>query len=325
MNLPALGIDIAKATYQVTLLIGDKAQRGEFENRSKDFPRLARWLEKRGVSQVHACLEATGRYGDDLARYLHDAGHLVSVVNPLRIKAFARSRLTRNKTDPLDADLIARFCQSQTPSLWTPPAPELLELREIQHHYDTLQDARTQTLNRLGAGLHSVVVKAQLEAQLHLLDQQLADLKQQMDNHLDQYPDLKAQRDLLETIPGIGRLTATKLVAEDLRRFEDARAVAAYAGLTPRNGVSGTSVHYRPRMSKVGSPALRRTLYMPAVSAQRHNEVIRQFTERLAARGKCPMTVLGAAMHKLLVLAYGVLKSGVPFDPDYARKYQWAS
>lgn len=325
MSLPALGIDIAKDTYQVTLLVDDQTYRGEFHNRPKEFPRLSRWLTKHGAPRVHACLEATGRYGDDLAAYLHEQAHHVSVVNPMRIKAFARSRLMRNKTDALDADLIANFCQSQTPSLWTPPAPELRELQELLHHYTTLQDARTQTLNRLAAGVKSPTVVAQLQAQLDLLDQQVADLKGQLDDHFDRHPDLKDQRDLFDSIPSIGPLTAAQLVAEDLGRFDTARAAAAFAGLTPMNGTSGSSVRYKSKLSKIGSPDLRRALYMPAVVALRCNPLIQALATRLAQRGKTKMTILAAVMHKLVVIAFGMVKSGKPFDANFAHQAQLAA
>lgn len=325
MDLPILGIDIAKATYQVTLLVAGRAYRAEFANRPKDFRRLQAWLSKRQADRVHACLEATGRYGDDLASYLYAQGHVVSVVNPMRIKAFGQSRLARNKTDALDADLIAEFCRSQQPASWTPPSPEMLEIRELMHHYDTLQETRIQTLNRLSAGLKSAVVLAQLQAQLDLLDQQLADLQRQVDDHFDAHPDLKRQRDLLDSIPSIGSLTAAKLVAADLGRFDNARAAAAYAGLTPRQGVSGSSVRHKAKLSKLGSPNLRHALYMPAVNALRFNPVLRNFAQRLAGRGKDNMAILAAVMHKLVCIAFGIVKSGQPFDPEYARHPQFAS
>ncbi len=319
MSLAYLGLDIAKATYQATLLSQGKRFRREFNNQPAEFGRLSHWLHKHGAVQVHACLEATGRYGEDLALYLHTQGHQVSVVNPLRIKAYAQSQLTRNKTDRLDADLIAQFCQTQTPDLWTPPAPEVLELRELVHHYDSLQALKVQVQNRRQSGVKSAVVQAQLDSQLRLLEQQLTDLRQQINDHLDQHPDLRRQADLLESIPGIGALTAAKLVAEDPLRFASARAFAAYAGATPRQGLSGTSVHRPARLSKLGDADLRRAVYFPAVVACRYNPLVHALSDRLAERGKCAMTIIGAAMHKVLRLAYGVLKSGQPFDPNFAQ------
>ena len=325
MSLSILGIDIAKATYQVTLLHAGKRYRGEFANRVKEFGRLANWLKQHGVSQAHVCMEATGRYGDELAHYLHTAGHVVSVVNPMRIKSYARSRLTRNKTDKLDADLIADFCQTCQPPAWTPTPPEMRELQELLCQYDALQDTITQTKNRLHSGFKSSTVLKQLQAQLDLLLEQLDTLKQVIRDHIDHSSDLKRQRDLLDSIPAIGEITAARLVSYDLLRFQNSRAVSAYAGVTPMQGRSGTSVHRQSRLSKIGDADLRRALYLPAVVAMRWNPVVRELADRLEKRGKCKMSIIGAGMHKLLCLAYGVLKSSLPFDPNYSRKAQVAS
>ncbi len=286
---------------------------------------MTAWLKKHGARQVHACLEATGRYSDELACYLQETGQTVSVVNPYQIKAYAKSQLTRNKTDRLDASVIADFCRTQHPAPWTPPAPEIRELQELVHQYDSLQLQRQQVKNRLAAGFKSPVVRAQLQAQLALLEEQLRTLQQNMHDHIQRYPHLKHQQALLESIPGIGAVTAAKLQALDLLRFNDARAVSAFGGVSPMIQISGTSVHRRTRLSKMGDPHVRHALYMPALSAKRFNPIVRDFCERLVARGKHPMAILGAAMHKLLVLAYGVLKSDTPFDPNYRPVAQFAT
>lgn len=325
MTLSILGIDIAKATYQVTLLHDGKSHRGEFANRAKEFGRLANWLKKHGASHVHACMEATGRYGDELAHYLHDAGHIVSVVNPQRIKSYARSRLIRNKTDPLDADVIADFCQACQPPAWVPTPPEMRELQEFFCQYDALQDAITQTKNRLQSGFQSPLVLKQLHAQLDFLTQQLEMLKQLIRDRIDRSPGLKQQRELLESIPAIGEITASRLVAYDLLRFQNSRAVSAFAGVSPMRGLSGTSVRRKTKLSKIGDADLRRALYLPAVAALRWNPVIQNLAKRLETRGHCKMSIIGAGMHKMLCLAYGVLKSGVPFDPTYSLVAQVAA
>ena len=137
-------------------------------------------------------------------------------------------------------------------------------------------------------------------------------------SHIDSHPGLKGQRDLLLSIPGIGETTAAKLLAEimDVKLYESARQLAAFAGLAPRPHESGSSVRRKARLSKSGAPRLRKALYFPAVVAMRHNPYVRAMSERLKERGKCPMQVIGAAMRKLIHIAYGVLKSGRPFDPE---------
>jgi transposase len=323
MSETILGIDIAKDSFQVTLLHGAKSYRAEFANESAGFAKLGRWLHKHGAGQVHACLEATGRYGDELAQYLHEAQHTVSVVNPARIKAYAQSRLSRNKTDALDADVIAHFCLTQQPDAWAPPAPEIRELQALLRQLEALEKMRQQERNRLVSGLTEPTVRQLIEAHVQFIDQQLAQLKRLIDEHLERHPDLKQQRELLTSIQGIGQQTAAHLIAKDLRRFASARAVVADAGLNPQQDRSGKS--RRPaRLSKVGDASLRKALYFPAIVAKNHNPLVKAFCARLAQRGKCNMSLIGAAMRKLLCLAYGVLKSGKPFDPDYAAHGQTA-
>lgn len=318
MDKAVLGIDIAKETFVVVLLVGaTRSPAAEFANDAEGYERLGRWLHKRKVKQVHACMEATGRYADELAGWLHEQGQVVSVINPARLKAYAQSRLSRTKTDGVDAGLLADFCLTQQPEAWTPPDPAWRELQAMVRQLDALHATRQQELNRLAAHPPSAVVRQTIEAHVAFLDEQIKALKAQMRTHIDQHPDLKTQHDLLTSIPGIGDTTADLILAEipDLRAFDEAGQVVAYAGLNPRHRQSGKSVRGHSPLSKCGNARLRKGLYMPALVAKRFNPCIRAFCQRLAAHGKPPMVVLGAAMRKLLVLAYGVVKSGQPFDP----------
>jgi transposase len=267
-------------------------------------------------------LEATGSYGDDLAQFLYDTGVTVSVVNPARIKAYADSRLSRNKTDAGDAALIADFCRSQQPDGWTPPPPEQRELQALVRHWQNLTQMKQQEVNRRQAGIPSQTVLQTLDAHIAFLDQQLTELQRQIHDHIDRYPHLRQQRDLLTSIPGIGDITAFKLLAEirDIHAFTSAPQLAAFAGLTPRQHTSGSSVRGKTRLSKRGNPHLRTALYFPAIVAQRHNPILRAFAQRLLAAGKSKLAVIAAVMRKLLHLVYGILTSGQPFDPDFLTK-----
>ena len=315
-----LGIDIAKAKFAVALLTADgNVRHKSCANSPTGFADLAAWLTRQRVMRVHACLEATGTYGEALATWLHDAGHTVSIVNPTIIHAYARTQLARSKTDRLDAELIARFTATQTPSPWTPPAPEIRQLQALVRRLDALQGMRTQELNRLEAGVAVADVRASIAAVLANLEAQIAHVKQLIRDHLDRHPGLRAQRDLLTTIPGIGETTAAVLIAELFdKAYTSARQAAAFAGLVPRIIESGTLRH-RSRLSKVGPGRLRKALYLPAVTALRWNPTIRDVRVRLRAAGKPPMVIIGAAMRKLIHLAYGVLKSGKAYEPTYAH------
>lgn len=319
----AVGIDVAKAKLDVVLVnAAGEEHSGVFANSASGFQQLQQWLSKRVTGDVHACLEATGQYSEAVAECLYQAGYTVSVVNPARIKAFAASRLSRQKTDQTDARLIALFCHTQHPEAWTPPPAEQRALQAMVRHLHDVKAMRQQEANRLTSGISVEPVVHALQQHITFLDAQIADLERQIRDHLDQHPHLKQQRDLLDTIPGLGDASIATLLAEipDILAFDTAAQLAAYAGVTPRHHRSGSSVRGRTRISKCGNAALRAALYFPAMVALRHNPVVRAFGERLRATGLAPKAVIVAAIRKLLHLVYGVLKSGRPFDPALASQ-----
>jgi transposase len=301
----------------VELSVNEKLRHRKFANRKEGFVELRVWLAKHKTTQVHACLEATGPYGEDLALYVHQQGHTVSIVNPAQIKAFGQSELLRNKDDRPDAGLIRRFCEKQRPAAWTPPPAHLRELQALTRHLENLIETRQQQLNRLEGAKTKGVIKS-LRKLVTYLDSEIARTEKQIQDHVDNHPELKQQCQLLESIPGIGKRTAAKLLAEieDIARYKSARQVAAYAGLTPRNYRSGT-IRGKTRLSKTGNARVRKALFLPAMTAKRYNPIVRSFCLRLASHGKNKMQVIGAAMRKLIHIAFGVLKSGKQFDPNY--------
>ena len=157
MSVTILGIDIAKKKFDVALLLEGKTKHKACKNSVEGFETLMMWLDKQGVQKIHACMEATGNYGEDLAIFLHEAGHKVSIVNPARIKGFAQSELIRTKTNKIDASLIARFCLAMKPEAWIPPGPEIRSLRALVRRADSLIDMRSQEKNRIGTAHESVI------------------------------------------------------------------------------------------------------------------------------------------------------------------------
>jgi transposase len=322
MELFHLGIDISKAKFDVALLRPDgKLRHRVFPNNAAGFQQLSEWLVRQKATPIHACMEATGTYGEALAAHLHSAGHTVSVVNPAVIKAFAQSGLSRTKTDKADASLIARYCQLHQPPAWSPPPPEISELQALLRRLEALIDMRQQEVNRLAAGVTAESVRKSVTDHIAYLDEQIRQAHSLITDHIDQNPSLKQQRDLLSSIPGIGELTAAKLLAEiiDIKHYQSARQVAAFAGLVPRHNQSGSSIKGRSKLCKVGAARLRKAMYFPAIVATQHNPTIKAMSQRLRERGKSPMQVIGAAMRRLIHIAYGVLKSGKPFDPGYGK------
>ncbi len=322
MILPALGLDVAKLKFNACLLReGGKPRHKVFPNTADGFAQLAEWLTRQGAPRTHACMEATGAYGEALALHLHAGGHTVSVVNPAAVKAFAQSRLSRTKTDKVGAELIARFRLAQRRAAWSPPAPEVRELQALARRLESLIEMRVAEKNRLSPGITVEAVRQSVAEHVAYLDEQIKRTEELIREHIDRHPTLRRQSELLDSIPGIGGATAAVLLAEitDVKQYRSARQVAAYAGLVPREWRSGSSVRGRVRLSKIGNARLRRALYFPAITALRCSPFFQRWAEGLRERGKCEMAVIGAAMRKLIHLAYGVLKTGKPFDPEWAK------
>ena len=320
MTQSIIGIDVSKLTLDIALLHNAQVKYLKVDNNLKGFKTLAQWLKRNGCQKVHACMEATGQYGFAAADFLFMCGHQVSVVNPVRIKAYGASRLKRNKTDKADALLIAQFCQSEKPGLWSPPEPVFKTLKALVHELDALMAIKQQERNRQEFSADEPLVDAILHEHVDFLDEKIRLLRKDIHELIRQDAQLKHQYDLLVSIPGIGESCASHLLAEirNFHEFTNARQLTAYAGLNPRQFHSGISIHRKSRLSKTGNATLRHSLYMPAIVAKKHNPIIYEFSQRLSDRGLCNMAVVGAVMRKLLVLAYGVIKSDLPFDPNFA-------
>lgn len=313
-----LGIDIAKRSFDVTLLRDGGARRhAQFANTASGFAALQDWLSNQHIQHLHACMEATNVYWEALAAFLADAGHRVSVVNPARIKGFAQSQMNRTKTDKQDSRIIALFCQQCCPDAWTAPSAAQRHLRALVRHRDDLLQTRTQLRNRL-ADSSDEAVRTSLEAVLTSVEAQLKEVQTHLEQQQKSEPELAEQSKLLTAIVGIGAVTAYKILAEvgDIGSYRSAKGLAADAGLTPAQYESGTSVRRRTRLSKLGKAGVRAALYWPAITAMRCSDVFKAFAARLAARGKPKGVIIGAVMRKLLHVIYGVLKHKAPFDPS---------
>jgi transposase len=308
-----LGIDVAKHKFDVTLLLPNGTRRRKAcPNSAAGFADLAKWLTRHGATRVHAALEATSTYGEALATALYDAGHAVSILNPAVIHHYAKSHLTRAKTDRVDADLIAEYTAKEQPPLWTPLAREVRELQALVRRLDALLGMQTDERNR--AETATPPVEASIAAVLARLEEQIRVVRAQIRRHMDQHPTLRNQRELLTSIPGIGDTTAALLLAELFTKpFVSARQAAAFAGVVPRPRDSGT-VQGRRVMCKLGSARVRKGLYFPAITAVRCNPSLQSLATRLRRAGKPPLVIIGAAMRKLVHIAFGVLKSGRAYD-----------
>ena len=310
-----LGIDVSKRKLDCALLLGGKTRNKAIENSPAGMNVLKAWLARHGGAGAHVCMEATNTYWELCAETLADAGHPVSVVNPALVKAHAQSCGLRTKTDAVDARTLADFCREKQPPVWMPPSPSERALRALVLRHQALVEMQTQEKNRIETAGEA----AQESVQIHLqwLSAELKRIEKAIRQHIDDDPGMRGRRDLLDSIPGLGVRTIALLLAYigAQCRFGNARQFVAFAGLNPKLHESGSSVHRKPKLSKIGHSALRRGLYMPAMVTLYRTAWGQRFRERLEQAGKPAMLIIGAMMRKLAQVAYGVLLSGKPFDP----------
>lgn len=315
-TLARLGVDIAKTKFDVAFYLpGGALHQYTFANDSTGFAELLDWLKARlkGL-ELHVGIEATGSYWIALAIKLHEQGYRVSLLNPAYVKAHGRSAGSRTKTDRSDARLIADYIAKHDCERWEPLPAELEELRELMRFQaDVLQ--LTLAASQRAEGLRTTLARqfqSELTRWLKAFGKRvLASAR----THVRQHAALQQQVNCLQSIPGVGELTALRLVSE-LPRGRSARSVAAWAGLTPRQHESGTSVHRPARLCKQGSDYIRTSLYWPAITALRCCPAMQAFAKRLQQAELNPMQIIAAAMHKLLRWAVGVLNSENNFDPS---------
>lgn len=319
--LATLGIDIAKKKFDAALLRHGKFKTKVFENSEAGFAALKDWLHHHDADKVHACMEATGSLFEGLATFLADEGHDVSVTNPLQIKAFGESLLSRTKTDKADARLIARYCETMKPTLWQPDAPEIRHLKALGRRRDALIAMRTQEINRNVSTNNRV--QESVRTVVSVLNQEIDDISRKIKEHIDNHPDLKNKRDLLRSIPGVGDVSIEAILSETngFANFSKVEQVVAYMGLSPREHSSGSSVRGKASVCKTGNRRLRKLLYMPALVAMQYNPIVKELAQRLKQKAKHGRLIACACMKKLIHIMFGVIKTGQPFDPAYSLKF----
>jgi transposase len=313
-----IGVDISKTKFDAALLNYEgKYHHKKFDNNVRGFADFLVWLTRFGDQQPWICREATGAYSIPLAEFLVEQGYRVSVVNPAKIHAFAKSELSRAKTDKTDAKLIARYCLTMNPDPWMPPPPSIRKLQALLRRVEHLLEIQQMERNRIDTADPAILDS--LRAVLDTVDRELDTTRERIKEHINNDPELKRRRDLLESIPGIGSAVSAHLLTmlSTHLGFANAKQAVAYAGLAPKIQQSGKWVG-KTRITKTGDSALRKVLYMPALTAWRYNPVIRVFCERLKANGKNGKAIACAAMRKLIHIAFAILQSGKPFDSKLA-------
>jgi transposase len=313
-----IGVDIAKKKFDVASLMNDKYKHKTFDNNEPGFIAFIAWfLLLCGDIKPLICMEATGAYSLPLADFLVNQGYAVSIVNPAKIHAFSKSQLSRAKTDKADAKLIAHYALIMQPPLWIPPPANIRELQALVRRVEHLLEMIRMESNRQDTANAKIIDS--INTVLETLEAELEATRKAIHDHIDNHPDLKKRGDLLSTITGIGEASAAHLLIalSEHHGFDNAKQVVAFAGLAPAVRQSG-QWSGNTHIAKNGDTLLRKALYMPALSAWTYNPLIHVFCERLKANGKNGKAIVCAAMRKLIHIAFGVLKSGKPFDPNYA-------
>jgi transposase len=319
---------VSKDTLDANCARGQRKRARTFENNPDGWKLMLSWLKAMGdqaraggSKQAHVCMEATGRHSLGVALALHDAGHSVSVVNPAQIRDFARTKLGRNKTDKIDAALIREYATLFKPGRWVPPSPAMRRLCELQTVRAGIVKNRTEWKNRIGSGLGDSIATKLAAATIEHFTSQLEAVDRAIGETIDQDAELRGRRDLLLSVIGVGETLAALLLVEmpEPEVLRQSGEMVAYAGLNPSHHRSGTSIDRPTRISKIGNATLRSSLYMPALSAMRFNPAVAALVARLKQAGRLkPKQIVVAAMRKLLVICFGVLKTGKPFDPAIA-------
>lgn len=322
-----IGIDVGKEKIDVCWL-RDKATGKKktkvFKNGQKYFEAIAAWLVKNtGVepSDILVTLEPTGIYHEALCYFLSDAGFNIFVANPGKARKHSDALSATHKTDKIDAYLLAEFgaAQKLPIKLWKPEAPEVRELRALLRRLSALEKDLQREENRLEASEISQAserVIASLKNMIDALKEEIKQLQKTIDDHIDNHPQMKRNRELLKSIKGIGDVMSREMVyLFASKQFNSAKQLAAYLGVIPMLKESGT-LKGRTMMSKCGPARIRAKLYMAAIVASQHNLDIKAQKDRLLNSGKNKMQALGAAMRKLVQICFGVIKNQTEYSPQ---------
>lgn len=325
-EMETIGIDVSKDKLDVLWLrdvMAKKVKTKVFKNNKLGHKALLKWLKvtvDTEVSSIHCIMEATGIYHETLAYTLYEAGLDVCIANPAKVKAHGDSLGSRHKTDKKDSYVIAHFGMMMSPLSWQPEPAEIRELKALIARYQAIDKDLQRELNRLEKSQFtqtSSMVENSIVQMVDILRQQKVCLETQISQHIKRHPTLKKDRELLESIDGVGPVISMMMIALlRSRDFSSARQCAAFVGLTPVHYESGSSVMRRSRLSKAGDAKIRAKLYMAAVVATKYNPDIKRQYERLLRNGKSKMCAIGAAMRKLVHICFGVIKHQKEFQPQ---------
>lgn len=273
---------------------------------------LIDWIRSKRIRKTAVSMEATGIYYEESAEYLSTI-YTVFVINPLKIKDYAKSQFSHTKTDKADSKLIAEYTKRHLDKL-TPFRPsENPNLYKMINLLQQLKQQQAESQNRLHAA-KDTYIRSTHEAIIMLLSKQIDQTAKRIDSMIKQQNSLNIQYKNLQTIPAIGKNTAAILLRHLTdKTFKTANQFVSFAGLSPRIEQSGTSVNKKGRLGKYGHRQLKRALFMPALVAYRIN-AFPLLVKNLEAAKKPKMVIIVALMRKLAKIAFYIHKTQKPFD-----------
>lgn len=301
-----VGIDVAQAHLDIAI-----RPTGEQWRTATTEPALADLIARlQAVAPTLIVLEATGGLELPVVAALAAASLPLAVVNPRQVRAFATAIGHLAKTDALDAQVLARFAELVQPSPRPLPDEQTQALAALLARRRQVVAMLTAEQHRLGRTRPPV--RARITAHIAWLEQELADLDDDLRRTIQASPAWRAKDDLLRSAPGIGPVVATTLLAEvpELGTL-NRKQISALVGVAPLACDSGTRRGKRAVWG--GRGQVRAALYMAALVAVRHNPVIRAFSQRLLAAGKAKKVALTACMHKLLIILNAMLHQRTPW------------
>lgn len=321
-----VGIDVGKDTLAVAI----PKNNGKYKNKtvSNDEAGIAKLIEELQPHDCHCTVEATGVYGRLVAFMLYDAGIDVSVINPKQYKYFASMMLQTTKTDAIDAAILSSYGERMQPPLFTPPSRKVLEIKQKIALINQLRKNHAAIRNLSMSMGHDVVrdesTKSRTALIMEMLEVQIKGIEDEIFDATQE--EFEKAMDLATSVVGIGKKTASSIImaTNAFTSFESAKQVSKFLGLAPVYRQSGTSVDYNAGINRSGAPYIRAQLYICTWSAIRYNNACRQMYERLKGNGKPSKVALIAVANKLIRQLFAVVKSGIPFDNNYAEKQQTA-
>ena len=325
------GIDMAMDKFDACIMVGKRGSHAPikgthtFPNTAAGFKEFLAWMLARAVAGavLKVTMEATGSYYEGLAYFINSKGIDVCVELPTKVKYYAKSLNIKGKNDKIDAKTIASLGLSRDLRIWKPMEKDLRSLRDLMREILSLKDCHTAAKNQMHAMDHSndklASVSKQKQKQLDFYTSSIADLEAEVKTLLKGNTVLKKRIENVATIKGVGIHTALVVIAETggFELFTSIRQVVSYSGLDPIENSSGNHIG-KTRISKNGSKRLRTCLYMPSLSAGRHDKRLKDHKDRIIDRNPTvKMKGQVATMRKLLVLIYTLWKTGEKYDPNY--------